>query len=554
MSDPIETGALRRVRNISRPRSQPIGKRGSAEAPKEVAASRRDADHADDGELVTRTAEKRPVDNRPAAERNEMELGRFSGRFGRDEPSPKTAKARPADGNNEVELGRFSGQYSPERRGSKTAKRRQSGGDEAEIGRFSGRYSEERAVEKAGERPAKKSEVVGPKRQKSDRKKASSKQKNTVRDLEIAATRDTSEDAAPSRKRAKRRSRRAASSSEGWGRLATLALLSVVLVALTAATFLLLPRYEILGDPLIADPAFEDGLNGWEQEGLITFDKADPARVSLQSVNADTPTFLTRDIELTAGDTLLVLRAEVQGDDVEAGPEIWDQARIYLVQLDAAGEPLWDEDHELFDLNGTTDVRNYSRAFAIPDETETVRIGIELKNATGQLTVSKLELIEAKRPLTFVILASGLILAWGALTLYSAFRTLKGIDSPRIRLWLGIACALSVAALMLPGDIHEVWIKAIAGPLGMEDPDVDVIGHGVVFTVLAFLVRLGRPLVPIWMHIGVWLLIAIASEVAQLFTFDREPSVEDLIVDGIGILLGLALAETARSVQRWRTA
>lgn len=581
MSDPIETGALRRVKSISRPRSQATGRRRKAEPPVEAADPGQPPQRASRDETIRPTAEKRqpdrkdemelgrfsgrygrdeppkkPTGKRSADVKDEMELGRFSGRYAEERPARKAADKRPADPKDELELGRFSGRYAGERPVKKTkSKSAADGKGERKLGRFSGRYSEERSAENnADRRTADTGDVVGPKRKKSDLKKAEVKRKSAELELRIASPRDTSDDATPSRKKARRRSRSRPGKAEGWGRLAALTVLSVILVALTIATFVLLPRYETLGDPLIAHPAFEAGLADWQQEGRVAYDPNAPGNVSLESLSTDTPTFLTRDIALSSGETLLLLRAAVQGEDVQPGPEIWDQARIYLARLDSDGEPLWDEDHELFDLSGTTGVRNYSRAFSIPDDVDAVRLGIELKNATGKLTVSRLELVEAERPMTFVIMAACLLLAWGVLTLYSAFRTLKGIDSRPIRLSLGIACALSVAALMLPGALHEVWIDAIAGPLGLKNPDVDVIGHAVVFTILPFLVRLGRPSVPILLHVGVWLLIAVASEAAQLFTFDREPSVEDLVVDGMGILLGLSLAEAVRSVQRWRMA
>ena len=315
-----------------------------------------------------------------------------------------------------------------------------------------------------------------------------------------------------------------------------------------------MPRYDLIGDPLIDDPAFDGGLAEWRQEGLISPDSDDPARVVLESIDAASRTYLVRDVDLPPGDTLLILEARVQGEDVVPGPEIWDSARIYLAQLGADGEPDWKEDHNLFDLNGTTGIRNYRQAFDMPEEVTTARLGIELKNATGTLTVSHLELTVVEYKTSFMIAIGTLLAAWSAVVLYTAFRTFSGIESQKIRLWLGGLCALSVIGLMLPGGTHDTSADGIAAWLGITDVGVDTLGHGIIFTALAFLVRLGRPADPLWLQAGVWCLIAIGSEVLQLFTVGRDPSLDDLWVDGIGILLGLALAEITNRVQRFRSA
>ncbi|MGI9498896.1 MAG: VanZ family protein [Geminicoccaceae bacterium] len=421
--------------------------------------------------------------------------------------------------------------------------------DELELGRFVGEISRKPGPDDTvSRRSPGKGEVVGPKRRNVNGAEPKAERKTPQSEMRIAAPLAIDDEVPTRRPRARRRSQADVKPSDGWGRRGALALLGILLVTLTAATFMLLPRYQPLGAPLLADPGFEAGLTGWQQAGSIVQDPDDPARVTLESQDAETRTRLVRDIDLPPGDTLLVLRAQVQGENVVSGPEIWESARIYLARLDADGQPDWKADHDLFDLAGTTDIRNYSRAFSIPAEVETVRLGIELKNTTGRLTVSQLELIAAERPRMFVIAAGGLLLAWGALILYTAIRTLKGIRSASIRLWLGIVFALSIAALMLPGHFYEIGLIRFVEPLGIN---VDAAGHGIMFALLALLVRMGRPFDPFWLHVGAWSLIAVASEVLQLFTFDREPSMDDLWADGLGIFIGLVLAETARRMRRF---
>lgn len=425
--------------------------------------------------------------------------------------------------------------------------------DELELGRFSGEIGFLPGPDAApANAPPGQGEVVGPKRRKVAANQPVARKKEAGGALQIAAALKVDDDEQPKRRpRAKRRTRQpTAGDGTNWARRALLAAIGIVLIALTAATFLLLPRYEFNDAPLIADPAFENGFADWDVGGLIVADSDDPGRIVLESVDGGARTSLVRDVALTPGRTLLILSAKVQGEDVVAGPEIWDGARIYLAQLDAAGQPNWRADHRMFNLYGTTDVRNYSRAFSIPAEVETVRVGIELKNSTGRLTVDDLQLSAAERPTAFLIAAGFLVVAWIALILYAGYRTLRGISSVRIRIALGVTCVLSAAALMVPGYLYEDTLRDLMSRFGLGNVDVDTIGHGVIFALLAFLVRTGRPADPLWLHAAAWALIAVASEVMQLFTVDREPSLIDLVLDGLGVMLGFALAEAARRMQR----
>lgn len=513
MSDVIETGAKRRIDSLARPRSQSIGKRRKIDKTKdEVKLEQRD------DEASKKAA---PV---PAA----------------SAPAGKTEPSRPGrEGDDEVKLSRFKGRTD----------------DEVELGRFTGKTRDDTEPKPgATPRPTPKGEVVGPKRRRVQSDEDKAKRRRSGGEMEIASTRDISDDAEPSRPRQKKRSRSRARGDRSWLLPAALALFSILLVLLTAATFLLMPRYNILGEPLIADPAFDDGLASWSQEGLISTDPDVPAEVVLESISASSRTYLVRDIALPPDDTLLILEARVRGEDVVLGPNIWDSARIYLAQIGTDGKPNWKVNHNLFNISGTTDIRNYRQAFSMPSEVEIARLAIELKNATGTLTVSRLELIVAEYKTSFMIAVGSLLAAWSAVVLFTTFKTFSGIESKRIRAWLGVFGALSVIGLMLPGGTHDTSAEGVAGWLGITDVGVDTIGHAVIFTALAFLVRLGRPADPLWLHVGVWCLIAIASEVLQLFTVGRDPSLEDLWVDGFGIVLGLALAEIVNRVQRFRSA
>ncbi|MEZ5930502.1 MAG: VanZ family protein [Alphaproteobacteria bacterium] len=503
-SEPIDTGARRRVRTLSKPRTDAVDRR-------------------------------RKIDR----SKDELDLGRFTGKADKDAgPTSQTAR-------DELDLGRFSGGAGED------APPKTRGASELELGRFTGKVKGgvERAPAKQPSAPDKDG-VLGPKRRKVVSDSAKAKRRRVSAEMEIASTRDTSENAEPGRPLAKKRRRTADSGRRHWIRRASILAVSALLTALTAAIFLLMPRYQPVGDPLIADPAFAGGAADWRHEGLISWDADDPSKVTLERINLSARTFLTKDIALPPGDNLLILRAQVQGENIVPGPEDWDQARAYLGQVTAGGDVKWEEDHILFLLNGSTELRNYSRAYSIPEEIRTVRLGIELKDATGSMTIHHLRLDVAERPTAFLVAAGFLLVGWGLLVPYVAYRTFRGISSTRIRIALGVACVLSAIGLLVPGFVYEGGVKELGHSLGFETLDLDPVGHGVIFTLLPLLVRLGRRSEPVWLHAGAWLLIGVASEVLQLFSVDREPSFEDLALDSVAILVGLTLAEIMNRMPR----
>lgn len=532
MSDAIETGARRKIRSLAKPRSYAIGKHRKIDRTKDEHQFGRRTDKAPEIETLAPPPDVETIEDNPT-------VGK---KAGGETTAADTAATR------ELKLGRVKTKASvstaPEEDIARATagKGKATGAAELELGRFAGRVRNDVPSDRAGaekSKPADMDGVVGPKRQRIDSSKAEAIRKEGTPELQIGTLRDTSEDAIPSRPAMKRRRRK----TEQGGRLFTFTVLSALLVALTVVTFFLMTRHDVVGDPLIADPAFAADLDGWTRAGSVAADPDEPAHLTLESADADEQTFLTRDIALPPDTSLVELRARVQGEDVRPGPEIWDGARIYFARLDRGGQPIWTDDHVLFNLNGTTDVRNYWKTFRVSPPGGEARLGIELKASTGKLSVTHLELSVVEYRLAFLAAVGALLLCWTGLVLYVGIRTFSGIESGRIKLWLGIISAIAVVALMLPGNIHDFSTAQIAAKFGITDVDVDAVGHGVVFALLAFLVRLGRTAEPIWLHAGAWALIAIGSEVLQLFTFERDPSIHDLLVDCVGIIVGLTLAE-----------
>jgi len=375
-------------------------------------------------------------------------------------------------------------------------------------------------------------EVIGARRDAKKIKKEKAKEKDI--EIQIAAPHKAFE--APERKKLRRRSVK--SSQRGF---LTLITATVILTTLTLAAFFLLERYQPTGEAMLAEEPFSSGFPAWTKKGDVTLD--DPGKVTLTNDDPESRSFLKRTIDLPDGYTLALLKATVSTEKVAAGKNLWQRARIYFAQLDQDGNADWTQPHNLFRLRGTKSTRTVSQVFPIPSSISQAALGLEMNNATGQMTISDLKLYPVEEQPGFRRIAIFLMVTWAILGLFAAITVFKSIPSSKVRLALGGMLGIFALGLFMPAPVRDALIAALHIPSGGEEGiEPDMIGHGIVFAIMAFLVRIGRPDDPIWLHLGCWTLIAIASETLQLFTFDRQPSLIDFLVDGVGFLFGLTLA------------
>jgi VanZ family protein len=325
---------------------------------------------------------------------------------------------------------------------------------------------------------------------------------------------------------------------------------TLALILGTIVTFLDLQRYALPGRPVLDNADFGAGFRGWQVEGLVTQDETEAGAVRLQNRNPETPAFLRRTIELPPGRTSLRLAIDVATAGVTPGDEAWKAARVYLVQKTADDRYDWNQPHMLALLTGTTSRQRYEGIFEMPGSVSRAMLGIELAYATGSMRIADLELTRLEELPVFRLAASILVAGWSLLGLWVVEQVYRSIRSSAIRRWLLPAAGALAAGLFMPSLLRQALIDGLGRGLGLELTNPDALGHGLVFGLLALLLRCGRSRDPLGLHLACWLLLAMATEVVQLFTPDRDPEFGDWLVDAIGASLGLLIAELGLRLQR----
>jgi hypothetical protein len=325
---------------------------------------------------------------------------------------------------------------------------------------------------------------------------------------------------------------------------------TLALVLGTIVTFLDLPRYQLPGRPVLDNADFTAGFRGWQIEGSVGLDESEAGAARLENRDPGTSALLRRTINLPPGRTSLRLAIGIATTAVIPGDASWQAARVYLVQKTADGRLDWNQPHMLAVVTGTTSRQRYEGIFEMPGSVPRAMLGIELAYATGSMRIADLELAQLEERPVFRLAASVLVAGWSLLGFWVVERVYRSIRSPVIRRWLLATAGVLAAGLFMPSLLRQALIDGLGRGFGFELANPDAVGHGLVFGVLALLLRRGRSHDPLGLHLACWLLLAMATEIVQLFTPDRDPELGDWLVDAIGASLGLLIAEIGLRLQR----
>ncbi len=350
-------------------------------------------------------------------------------------------------------------------------------------------------------------------------------------------------------------------------------------LVLSAATVLLYAadiRFGLVAGarPVAAD--FTRGLGDWD---------ASPSGVSLRPGGilelragaSDAVTFARRRIADFGRFSFLFVEAEVRAASFGGGPRRTGPARLAVESFDAQGLPLLYRFEELAVLSLDTPWQRVQAVVTVGRETAFMRVAARLSLGTGTFRIRNLTIRGAEETSLFLGLRAALIALWVALALWLirpfVLRALRG--EKLVAMMLLVTCGIYLGALMPKQALLTIVagiIDPLSGIVALEAPpdarpmaavpsepapraeagasivtlpywfDIGKLGHIVLFAALAFCAAaayLGRPRV--LAVAGAGALVALTSELLQVFGDARFPSASDLLWNGIGIGAGLAV-------------
>ena len=361
-------------------------------------------------------------------------------------------------------------------------------------------------------------------------------------------------------------------------------------------------QYQTLVTDLLPNLRFETGLAHWESTpiGIELQDGEPPAAILTVGPGALVPVLMQ---PLSDPQRFRHVRvgAEVAADEIEPGVQPWERGGIIFYSYAKDGKRLWYWPSEVGTFTGSSDWRRYESVFPVSDDAEVMRLFVYTAGTSGSLSVRDVEMDALDEAVWFIVAEAVAATLWIALVLWTTLPLLHGGDRRRER-YLMLIVGAAIAALLLAPQPRlndtvadaGVWaidfatslagrdstagtvvppMATIAGSaveVGKVPPSTDAarrqaaeevrlvlpkdpergsrktlevsrdaVAHLALHALFAGLVARAFPLVPWRSLLATVLAIAVASEVIQVFTVTRSVQVEDGLLNGVGVLIGL---------------
>jgi len=271
--------------------------------------------------------------------------------------------------------------------------------------------------------------------------------------------------------------------------------------------------------------------------------------LNLFSSDAKTGANAHRDIAIAKPGTVLLVSADVKCDNVIAGKQSWNVARIILAQNDGK-QDRWNLPHTAVALTGSHDWKNYRKAFTIAPETQKIQLLAQLSQATGSLQIRNVHVYPVHEKEAYQSARDIILPAWGAyFLLFAGSFLFMNKSNILIRLLLISVFASIIAGITLPGDLKNQVSSDVKIQLDSESAsfkvaipwDLSKVWHFCFFFLfgLILLAMLDKASIP--QGIIMILLLAGSSELTQLYIEGRTPLVSDFFIDAAGGITGMIL-------------
>lgn len=326
--------------------------------------------------------------------------------------------------------------------------------------------------------------------------------------------------------------------------------LFLCLAALTAVVNIVTDRYEPIGEELLANPDFRQGLSGWTGQSDQAKATTTEDCLLIENNNPAKSIGLNQILPVKQTEYPLLLQGAIRTENITPGKQEGNQARVLITGLDTNGK--WLPGLRVaMQMNANTDWTRFSTIFHIPAGADTLLLRVELNHATGKLFTKDLSLHMAQESQWYALAKWPILCGWAffLLVLARPYFLIPRRNLPLSLLVLGVGL-LILAGAIVPGPDKEilaryliVMIHDLGGFSAAHLPlDITKIGHFFGFLLLGLLSYLcfdQESPAKIFLDIT---LLAATSECLQFFAVERTPLFNDVMIDSLGGLLGIVIA------------
>lgn len=328
--------------------------------------------------------------------------------------------------------------------------------------------------------------------------------------------------------------------------------LSLFLCMTILTTFLNLvtDQFESIGEELLVNPDFRQGLSGWGGHPDSAITTTPNGELLIANSDPTKSVILSQTLVSKQAETPLLLRGAIKTEDVTTGKLTWNLARVVITSLDPTGKWL-PGTRVAIETNGNTNWTPFSTIFHIPDGAEKILVRVELNQATGKLFAKDLSLRMAQESSLYAFSRWPMLGGWAVFLLILAtpyFKTPKK-NIPLSLIVLGVGL-LVLAGVTVPGQYKDLIVRYLSSltydisgfSMAKLPMHITKIGHFTGFLLLGLFsclcfVQEKPPRIFVDLT-----LLALASEFMQFFTVERTPLFGDVIIDSLGALLGIVTA------------
>lgn len=338
-----------------------------------------------------------------------------------------------------------------------------------------------------------------------------------------------------------------------WASLCCIALLTALTPILLDNT----DRYEVTDVQLLEDPRFLRKTKFWTNHGSgsVTFGDSSMS-VSNQSIGGSHRSNQRVSLD---GPGIYKFSIDVKTQDITPGTKSWEAPSTRVFYRDTMGNTIdGDIIVRLFDAQQYS---NHSKVILLPNETEIVEISVSLINSVGTISVKNPILSKIEERASYKRHKLILMMVWAGVVAWTVAYLLTSLPLKLMAL-LSIIGVFTLCGTLLPEHVMTLYLTQIYSLLPstielhlerfvsttitstnttVPSAIIGKSGHILAFlsitmACVAYNKRFKLPII-----VTAIVLFAAVTEVLQLFTHSRNPSLNDIFIDCLGIFVGIFL-------------